>query len=301
MGAGDSPSEVAPPRRDALAEQVRLKGDRVRAALADLGSVVVAYSGGVDSSLVAALALEVLDERAIAVTGVSPTYTPEELEASRAGARALGIRWEIAHTDESSDDEFVANPPDRCFYCKRALIAKLDEVRRREGFAAVVDGTNADDAFDHRPGRRAATEAGVVSPLLDAGMTKQDVRELSRALGMAGWDKPAAPCLASRIPFGTPITVERLSMVERAERAIRSLGFADVRVRHHGDVARIELPAEDIVRAVEAREQMTEACLSAGFTYVSLDLAGYRIGSMNEVLGLGRDDPESFEPSEAAT
>lgn len=275
----------------AHAEQVEVKGDRVRAALADLGSVVIAYSGGVDSSLVAALAREVLGERAIAVTGVSPTYTSEELETARVGAHALGIRWESVHTDESSAEEFVSNPPDRCFYCKRALIAELDEIRRREGFAAIVDGTNADDAFDRRPGRLAAEDAGVVSPLFDAGMTKQDVRELSRALGVEGWDKPAAPCLASRIPFGTRITPDRLSMVERAERAIRSLGFADVRVRHHGDVARIELPAEDIVRAVEARERLTEVCLAAGFTYVSLDLVGYRTGSMNEALGSGDDGP----------
>jgi uncharacterized protein len=269
-----------------------MNGDRVRAALAELGSVVIAYSGGVDSSLVAALAREVLGERAIAVTGVSPTYTIEELESARAYAHALGIGWESVLTDESADKEFVANPPDRCFYCKRALVAKLDDVRRREGFAAIVDGTNADDALDDRPGRRAATDAGVVSPLLDAGMTKRDVRDLARALEIPGWDKPSAPCLASRIPFGTPITLERLSMVERAERAIRSLGFADVRVRHHGDVARIEVPAEDIGRAVEARERLTEACLAAGFTYVSLDLLGYRTGSMNEVLGHAAADDE---------
>lgn len=252
------------------------------ARLAELDGCVVAFSGGVDSSLVTALALAAVPKRRVlAVTAVSPTYTAAELEHARAVAAHLGVRHETVATDECADDLFASNPPDRCYHCKGELFAVLARLREREGYTAIVDGANADDGADHRPGHRAATDAGVRSPLAQAGLTKQQVRELARGLGIPGWDRPAQACLASRIPYGTRITPELLGRVGRAEEAIARLGFAGIRVRAHGDVARIEVASSDLARALEARSGLVDACRAAGFEHVSLDLEGYRQGSLN--------------------
>lgn len=250
----------------------------------------MAFSGGVDSSLVLALASRAQRVGVLGVTATSPTYTAEELEHARAVAEHLGVRHEVIHTDECADDRFASNPPDRCYYCKRELVGELERIRDRESYEVVADGANADDALDHRPGRRAAKEAGMVSPLAQAGLTKDQVRELAKALGVPGWDRPAMACLASRIPYGTRITPGLLARVGDAERAVSALGFPGTRVRAHGDVARIEVPSAKLTRAVEVREGLVEACREAGFEYVALDLEGYRTGSLNRGL-----DPDVYE------
>jgi uncharacterized protein len=236
----------------------------------------------VDSALLAAVAARVLGDRAAAATAVSPSLAPGELDDARAVAAAVGIRHIEVATREVEDPAYAANTPERCFHCKDTAYGVFTELAERERFAVVVDGTNADDRGDFRPGRRAAREHGVRSPLAEAGMGKQEVREWARELGLAVWDKPAAACLSSRIPYGTEVTPERLRQVGEAEAGVKRLGFAQCRVRHHGDVARLEIEPEVIGEALIRREEIAAAVKAAGFLYVALDLEGFRSGSMNE-------------------
>jgi len=257
---------------------------RLRAWLGARERVVVAYSGGVDSSLLLAVAREELGGRALGVIGVSDSYAAHELELALAQAARIGARVETVTTGELSDPQFAANPADRCYHCKRALYDQLALVAAREGpGATVVDGTMADDLADWRPGRRAAGERGVRSPLVELGFRKPDVRAAAESLGLASAQKPASPCLASRIPYGTAITRENLSQVERAEALLRELGFAELRVRHHGETARIEVALGELPRLVSdgIRERVVEGLKALGFRRVALDLEGLRSGNLN--------------------
>jgi pyridinium-3,5-biscarboxylic acid mononucleotide sulfurtransferase len=257
--------------------------ERLRALLRSLDRVVVAYSGGVDSSLVLRVAHEVLGERARGVIGRSDSYARGELELAIAQAAEFGAEVEIVTTGELSDPQFRANPTDRCYHCKSELYRELARVAEGFGATAVLDGTIADDLTDWRPGRRAAEERAVRSPLAELGFAKEDVRAAARHYGLASRDKPASPCLASRIPYGTEITRENLEMVERAEELMHSLGFRELRVRHYGDTARLEVPIADLPRLLEAgvRETVLEGLKALGYARVTVDLEGFRSGSLN--------------------
>jgi uncharacterized protein len=261
------------------------------AVLAPLGSACVAFSGGVDSSLVlAAAARELGAANVIAFTASSETYRDAELAEARDFVAGLGLRHVVRNTAELADERFAANPRERCYFCKSALVDELVAVAKAEGVATLLDGANIDDQGDWRPGLRATRERGVRHPLIEAGLGKADVRELAHALGLPTWDKPQQACLASRIPYGDAITVEKLRQIEAAEDVLRELGFAEFRVRHHGPVARIEVAEAEIGRAANsARAELARRLRALGFTYVTLDLTGFRSGSMNEVADAGGD------------
>ncbi len=269
----------------------------VRARLDGLDRVVVAYSGGVDSALVAALAVERLGERALAITGVSPALAPHLRQEARGQAAWLGLRHREIATAELADPAYASNPDDRCYACKRELHSLLAPIAAAAGGARVVDGVNLDDLGDHRPGLRAAREHGVISPLAEAGIDKAGVRQLSRALGLPWWDKPAQPCLASRFPYGESISAARLRRVAAAEDWLRQRGFPELRVRSQGEVARIELPAAGLGEALrrlaegELRSDLVTAFLALGFQAVGLDLEGLVSGKLNRALRRAGDQP----------
>ena len=257
---------------------------RLRERLVALDRVVVAFSGGADSAFLAWVATDVLGpERALAVTAVSPSLAPEEEADCAALAAEWGLRWRAVATDELADPAYTANDGDRCYHCKTELLSVLGPLAAGEG-ATVVLGVNVDDLGDHRPGQRAAAERGAAFPLVDAGFTKADVRAASKALGLRTWDKPAAACLASRVPYGTPVTLGVLDGVARAESGLRRLGFAALRVRHLGDTARIEVPIDDLPAVLAERAAVVDAVHAAGYRYVTLDLEGLRSGNLNAAL-----------------
>ena len=261
------------------------KQARMTAQLISLGSALVAYSGGVDSALVLAVALQTLGRaRVLAVTAVSPSYPSWEWEACERCAATLGARHEIISTHEMDDPNYVANRADRCYFCKTELYDLLLPLAQAQGLAAVLNGLNWDDLGDHRPGARAGVEHGIISPLKDAGLTKADIRAWAQTLGLPIWDKPALACLSSRIPYGTPVTLDTLRQIDAAERHVRSLGLRQVRVRHHGALARIEVAPEELGAAFALRETLDSGVRAAGYRFVALDLRGYRSGSLNEGL-----------------
>jgi uncharacterized protein len=260
--------------------------DDLRDGLRALGRVVVAFSGGADSAFLAWVARDTLGfDRALAVTAVSPSLPAAERAECADLAAEWGLRWREVVTDELADAAYARNDADRCYRCKDALLRAAGPLAKTED-ATVVLGVNLDDLGDHRPGQRAATEHGAAFPLVDAGFTKADVREWSRRLALRTWDKPAAACLASRLPYGTPVTLQRLATVERAEAALRALGFRELRVRHYGDTARLEVPLDQLADVVALREEVVAAVQAGGYRYVTLDLEGLRSGNLNAALGI---------------
>jgi uncharacterized protein len=253
--------------------------------VAPRGSALVAFSGGVDSSLALAVAARALPAGSVlAVTSNNETYLPSELDLARDFATSLGVEHLVVNTRELDDPNYASNPTNRCYFCKSTLYSDLTALAGEKGYGCVVDGANKDDEGDYRPGRKAARELGVVSPLSEAGVGKAEVRELAKLLGLPSWDKPALACLSSRFPYGQEITPEKLTQVARAEEFMRREGFRQVRVRHHGEIARLEVGPEELERAFSEREKITAELLDAGFLYVTLDLAGYKSGSLNAAL-----------------
>lgn len=275
------PQEIAKP----VNRNAKSKERELRTLMREFGAVLVAFSGGVDSSYLAVIATQELGVRASCVLGLSPSVSARQRLEARDTAASKKLNFRTIETNELLDERYTANPSNRCYFCKSELYDKLRRIAETEGLGTVIDGTNADDLTGHRPGRLAASENGVRSPLAEVGMTKDDIREMSRVHGIIGWDKPASPCLSSRIAYGVPVTIERLSKVERGEELVRSLGFNEFRVRVNDDMARLEIaPAElDRAIAIDIAEELANDFKKIGFSNVTLDPRGFRSGAMNEV------------------
>ena len=274
--------------KEKMNSSAKEKHEKLKAIFKDMGKVLVAFSGGVDSTLLLKVAQDTLgNKNVLAVTALSPLYPERELQGVKKLIQALGARHRLIHSNELEIPGFSKNPPNRCYYCKSKLFKELLELAREETLPSVVEGSTLDDDQDHRPGKRAIQELGIRSPLKETGFTKAEVRELSRALGLSTWDKPSFACLASRFPYGEEITEEGLKRVDRAEDFLFGLGFKQVRVRHYGHLARIEILKEEMARLMDGslRATVVDHLKGMGFRYVTLDLQGFRSGSMNEVLG----------------
>lgn len=269
-----------------ISDKLKRKYIKLKEILKKYESLLVAYSGGVDSSLLLKVARDVLGKNVLAVIARSETYTKEEGKTAVKFAKKLGVRHKVIYIDEFSDENFLSNPPERCYYCKKELFSKLVDIAKKEGIRHVADGSNVSDLSDFRPGTNASKELGIRSPLKEAGLTKDDIRQLSRQLKLPTWNKPALACLASRIPYGTRITKGILKKIEKGEEYLRGLGLTQVRVRHHGNLVRIEVDKCDLVPLVEEKisDKIDKKFKALGYTYVTIDVGGYRTGSMNEAL-----------------
>ncbi len=275
----------AEPLLSLLPEATRKRG-LVVARIRSLGSALVAYSGGVDSALLLLLAREALGDKAVAFTALSPAVAPDELDGAREVARLIGALHVEKRSGELEDPDYAKNPTNRCYFCKTELYELAEAEASARGLAAVLAGTNADELHDHRPGLQAASEHRVVQPLAEAGLTKDEIRALSRQAGLPTWDKPQQPCLSSRIPYGTAVTEERLNQLAKSEMALRKLGLREFRVRYHGEIARLEVSDDELPRLLEVRAQASLALRAAGFKFVSVDLEPFRTGRLNEAAGL---------------